>query len=106
MYKKWGNEMIIEKAYFTIHEGLETEFEEAFLKAVKLITSIEGYNHYSLTKSMESERKYVILIEWASLAAHTEGFMKSSQFEEFTAIVDPFLENVEMEHLIPIQTDK
>ena len=98
--------MVIEKACFTIHEGLEAKFEETFREAVKLIASIKGYRHYSLTNSIESERKYVILIEWDSLTAHTEGFMKSSQFQEFTDMMDPFLLNVEMEHLVPIQTDK
>lgn len=98
--------MIIEKAYFVIHEGLETEFEKAFSEAVELIAATNGYQHYSLTKTVESERKYVIFIEWDSLEAHTEGFMKSQRFEQFTNKIDPFLEHVEMEHLVPIRSDK
>ncbi|WP_347550127.1 antibiotic biosynthesis monooxygenase [Pseudalkalibacillus hwajinpoensis] len=97
--------MVIEKAYFTINKGLELDFEEAFTDAVKLIASIPGYQNYRLTKSVEAERKYVIFVEWESLSAHTEGFMESSQFEEFTKLMDPFLANVEMEHLVTIASD-
>lgn len=98
--------MIIEKAYFVIHEGLETEFEKAFSEAVELIAATNGYQHYTLTKSIESDRKYVIFIEWDSLVAHTEGFMNSQRFEQFTKRMDPFLEHVEMEHLAHIHSDK
>ena len=99
-------ELIIEKAYFTIHAGLETKFEEAFAEAVNLIAETKGYHQYTLTKSIESERKYVIFIEWESLADHTEGFMKSNRFMQFTQKIDPFLENAEMEHLVQIKSDK
>ncbi|TKD71404.1 hypothetical protein FBF83_00920 [Pseudalkalibacillus hwajinpoensis] len=99
-------ELITEKAYFTIHEGLETKFEEAFSEAVDLIAATKGYQHYTLTKSIEFDRKYVIFIEWDSLAAHTEGFMNSNRFEQFTKKMDPFLEHVEMEHLVQIHSDK
>ncbi|MDQ0483174.1 antibiotic biosynthesis monooxygenase family protein [Guptibacillus hwajinpoensis] len=98
--------MIIEKAYFVIHERLETEFEKAFSEAVELIAATNGYQHYTLTKSIEAERKYVIFIEWDSLAAHTEGFMNSQRFEQFTKKMDPYLEHVEMEHLVQIHSDK
>ena len=97
--------MIIEKAYFTIHEGLEPKFEETFKEAVRYISETEGYMNYRLLKSVETELKYVILIEWETLASHTEGFMTSDRFEKFTSLVDPFLENVEMEHLAAIHSD-
>lgn len=97
--------MVIEKAIFTIREGLESKFVEAFKEAVPYIAETEGYINYRLLKSVETERKYVILIEWETLASHTEGFMSSDRFEKFTSLVDPFLENVEMEHLAPLQSD-
>ncbi|PFG13298.1 antibiotic biosynthesis monooxygenase family protein [Bacillus sp. es.036] len=97
--------MVIEKAYFTIHEGLESTFEATFKEAVRYIAETAGYIHYRLLKSIESERKYVIFIEWETLASHTEGFMSSDRFEKFTSLVEPFLENVEMEHLTPVHSD-
>ncbi|WP_273835428.1 antibiotic biosynthesis monooxygenase family protein [Guptibacillus sedimenti] len=97
--------MVIEKAYFTIHEGLESKFEATFKEAVRYIAETDRYMNYRLLKSIETERKYVIFIEWETLTSHTEGFMSSVRFEKFTSLVDPFLENVEMEHLAPIDSD-
>ncbi|WP_273852682.1 antibiotic biosynthesis monooxygenase family protein [Guptibacillus spartinae] len=97
--------MVIEKAYFTIHAGLESEFEATFKEAVLFIAETEGYMNYRLLKSIETDRKYIILIEWETLASHTEGFMSSDRFKKFTSLVDPFIENVEMEHLAPLQSD-
>ena len=97
--------MVIEKAYFTIHEGLESKFEATFKEAVRYVAETKGYISYRLLKSIETERKYVILIEWETLVSHTEGFMSSHRFEKFTSLMDPFLESVEMEHLAPLQSD-
>ncbi|WP_377888991.1 antibiotic biosynthesis monooxygenase family protein [Alkalihalobacillus sp. R86527] len=95
--------MVIEKAYFTIHKGMEESFEETFSKAVELISVTPGFINHQLTKSIETESKYVIFVEWDSLAAHTEGFMKSDRFNEFVSMMDPFLDKVEMEHLVPLK---
>ncbi|WP_270182156.1 antibiotic biosynthesis monooxygenase family protein [Alkalihalobacillus sp. CinArs1] len=97
--------MVIEKAAFIVNEGMEKDFEETFMKAVQYISASPGFISHQLTKSIETESKYVIFVEWDSLAAHTEGFMKSDRFNEFVSLMDPFLKNVEMEHLVPITTD-
>ncbi|MCA0988316.1 antibiotic biosynthesis monooxygenase family protein [Guptibacillus algicola] len=94
--------MVIEKACFTVHKGMEEDFEETFSKAVEFISVTPGFINHQLTKSIETKSKYVILVEWDSLEAHTEGFMKSERFNEFVSMMDPFLDTVEMEHLEPI----
>jgi heme-degrading monooxygenase HmoA len=51
-----------------MHEGLESKFEATFKEAVLYIAETDGYMNYRLLKSIETERKYVIFIEWETLA--------------------------------------
>lgn len=95
--------MVIEKAEFTVHNGMEESFVENFSNTVHLITATKGYRKHQLTKSIESENKYVVFVEWDSLAAHTECFMKSERFKEFVHTINPFIDTVEMEHLTQVQ---
>ncbi|UNL83581.1 antibiotic biosynthesis monooxygenase family protein [Priestia koreensis] len=91
--------MIIEHAIFYIHKEKQNEFEEAFKEAATLIAATKGYRSHTLNKSIENDGKYFIFVEWDTVESHMEGFMKSPGFQQFVALMDPFLEKAEMEHL-------
>lgn len=74
----------------SIRPGRETEFEEAFSRARPLISCQPGFGGLSLSRSIESPNLYLLLVEWESVAAHTEGFRKSPEFERWKQLLHPF----------------
>jgi len=69
--------MILEVAILTIKSGLSGEFETAFRKASPIIASMPGYLSHDLKKCVEVDDRYLLLVRWETLEAHTIGFRQS-----------------------------
>ncbi len=82
--------MILEVAILNIIPGKEKEYEAAFAKASKIISSMKGYISHELKKCIEKENRYLLLIDWEGLEDHTEGFRKSKEYKEWKALLHPF----------------
>ena len=86
--------MILEVAILQVIPGKETEFEKSFAKASAIISSMKGYIGHELQKCMEETNKYVLLVKWETLDAHTVGFRESAEYQEWKALLhhyyDPF----------------
>ena len=86
--------MIVEHAILPVRAGSEEEFEAAFSRARPLISVQPGFRSLSLSRSAESPRLYLLLVEWDSVEAHTDGFRKSPEYEQWRALLhhfyDPF----------------
>ncbi len=64
--------MTLEIVQWTAKEGQEVDFEEAFSKAQGYLSQAEGYISHRFFKCIENSRKYVLLVEWSHIEAHTE----------------------------------
>lgn len=84
--------MILEHAILPVRPGLEVEFEVAFAQARRLIRGQPGFVSLSLTRSLESPSRYLLLVEWISVEAHTEGFRKSAEYAEWKRLLHHFYE--------------
>ena len=86
--------MILEVAILNVKSGMSDEFEIAFKQAAKIISSIPGYISHELQKCIEVQNRYILLVRWETLEAHTVGFRKSSQYQEWKRLLhhfyDPF----------------
>ena len=86
--------MILEVAVLNIKAGLSPDFEKAFSMAEKIISSMEGYLSHQLKKCIEEEDKYILLVNWETLEAHTEGFRSSAEYQDWKKLLhhfyDPF----------------
>jgi len=86
--------MILEVATLDVKSGQETDFEQAFDKAQKIITSMKGYRSHQLQRCVENESRYILLVNWETLEDHTKGFRNSEEYQEWKAILhhfyDPF----------------
>ena len=86
--------MILEVAILNIRPGEEASFELAFTEAQMIIRSIKGYRSHQLQRCLERPGRYVLLVNWATLEDHTEGFRKSGQYQEWRELLhhfyDPF----------------
>lgn len=85
--------MILELATIDIKQGTNAEFEQSLEKAQAVISQSKGYLGHQFKKCIEQENRYVLLIRWESLEAHTIGFRESELFKEWRALIGPFFEN-------------
>ena len=86
--------MILEIAVLNVIPGKEKQFETDFAIAGQYISSINGYIKHSLSKCIEQESKYILLVEWQNLEDHTINFRQSAQYQEWKKLLhhyyDPF----------------
>jgi heme-degrading monooxygenase HmoA len=84
--------MILEAAILNIKPGLESEFESAFKQASNIISSIPGYLEHELHKCIENPNKYLLLVKWENLEAHTIGFRTSPEYQKWKKLLHHFYE--------------
>jgi len=88
------NSTILEVAILQIKSGMTADFESNFDKAKAIIGSMPGYQSHTLQKCIEEDHKYILLVNWDSIEYHEEGFRKSTQYQEWRALLhhfyDPF----------------
>ena len=86
--------MILEHAHLDVVPGRESAFEAAFAEATHIISSMPGFRSLRLGRCVERPNRYLLLVEWDSLEAHTEGFRGSPEYQEWRRLLhhfyDPF----------------
>ena len=65
-------------------------FDQAFAQAQRIIASMPGYQGHELQHCVEDDHQYVLLVRWATLQDHTEGFRQGPLFGKWRAIIGPF----------------
>jgi len=77
-----------------VRPGQTQAFEAAFAKAQAIIAASPGYRSHRLEQCVEQPNRYLLLVEWDSLEAHTDGFRGSAPYQEWKALLhhfyDPF----------------
>ena len=86
--------MILEHAPLQVKPGRTAEFETAFGRAKQIIAGMPGFRDLRLSRCIERPGAYLLLVEWDSLEAHTEGFRGSAEYQEWRRLLhhfyDPF----------------
>lgn len=90
------NSAVLEVAILDVISGEEESFEQAFKQAQEIIASMAGYISHQLQRCLEKSNRYILLVNWTSLEAHTEGFRQSNDYQQWRALLhhyyDPFPE--------------
>ncbi|MFN0254819.1 antibiotic biosynthesis monooxygenase family protein [Pedobacter ureilyticus] len=81
---------VLEVAILNVIPNLTAEFETAFAKAERIIASMKGYVSHQLQKCIEDPAKYILLVNWTDLEAHTVGFRGSAEYQEWKALLHHF----------------
>lgn len=84
--------MILEAVMLNVKPNLEDDFEVAFQQASSLIASIDGYLTHELHKCIETQGKYLLLVRWKNLEAHTIGFRSSAEYQQWKKLLHHFYE--------------
>src|SRR5690554_5032391 len=84
--------MITEHALLPVKPGLESEFEETFASARRLIASMPGFQELTLSRGIENSSSYLLLVTWDSVEAHEVGFRGSPEYQEWKRMLHHFYE--------------
>lgn len=79
--------MILEVVLLDIKETMDKEFEQSFSIAQEILSSIDGYISHQLQKCIEKENRYILLVQWETLQAHTVNFRESKQYLEWKELL-------------------
>ncbi len=84
--------MILEAVMLSVKPNLEADFEAAFQQASSIIASSDGYLSHELHRCIEAQGKYLLLVKWETIEAHTIGFRSSTQYQEWKNLLHHFYE--------------
>ena len=86
--------MILEHALLQVRPGMEAQFEAAMREALPLIAATPGFIKLDVRPCLEAKGRYLLLVEWETLEAHTQGFRGSERYGEWKRrlhhFYDPF----------------
>ena len=95
--------MILEVATLNVRVGESMAFEQAFSQAQNIISSMPGYVSHQLQRRLESQDKYLLLVQWQRLEDHTIGFRQSRQYQDWKNLLHHFYEPFPtVEHYEPV----
>ena len=85
---------VLEHALLPVRPGQEEAFEAAFARARPLVAASPGLRSLRLSRCLERPSVYLLLVEWDTVEAHTQGFRRSPAYTEWRALLhgfyDPF----------------
>ncbi|GAC20521.1 antibiotic biosynthesis monooxygenase family protein [Paraglaciecola arctica] len=102
--------MILEQAVLDVIPGKQQAFEQAFQQAQKIISALPGYICHELHKCIETDNRYLLLVQWQTLEDHSIGFRQSSDYKKWKALLhyfyQPFPVVEHYQSLIPFRIKK
>ena len=84
--------MILEVAMLTIRPGESAAFEAAFREAQAIIAAMPGYLSHTLSRCLEVQDRYLLLVQWRALEDHTVGFRQSAEYQDWKRLLHHFYE--------------
>ncbi|WP_441246156.1 antibiotic biosynthesis monooxygenase family protein [Kitasatospora sp. McL0602] len=84
--------MILESAILDVLPGQEDAFLAAFAEAKPLISVQRGFRSLELRRCLDEGRgaRFLLQVEWETLADHTEGFRGSAEYQQWRALLHHF----------------
>jgi heme-degrading monooxygenase HmoA len=77
--------MVLEVALIEVEPGQEDAFAAAYAAARELVATTPGCRSVRMTRGIESPSRFVLLVEWDSVAAHVDNFRASDRFPAWRA---------------------
>jgi len=91
--------MVLEIAVFTVTPGHADAFAEAYGQARAQLTESPGCRSTRMTRGVEDPDRFVLMVEWDTLEAHTEGFRGSERFTQWRALIGPHFDSADVQHV-------
>jgi len=95
--------MVLEVAILDVIPSMQDEFQEAFRLASPLIAASAGYISHELRKCVETQNRYLLLVQWQTLEDHTVGFRGSERYLQWKDLLHKFYDPFpSVEHYVSV----
>jgi heme-degrading monooxygenase HmoA len=95
--------MVLEHALLHVASDRAAEFENAFTDASAIISSMPGFLSLTLSRGVEQPNVYVLLVHWAKIEDHVQGFRQSPEYLQWKALLHHFYDPFPVvEHFVPV----
>jgi heme-degrading monooxygenase HmoA len=84
--------VIIEHALLRVRGGQAANFEAAMAQAKPLIAASPGFLGIEVRAASEESGLYLLLVRWADIASHRDGFRNSERYQQWRALLHGFYE--------------
>jgi len=84
--------MVTEIADIAVLPERQEGFADAVREGLGFVAQTPGFRGARLTRCVETPTRFVLLIEWDSVEAHTVAFRQSGNFARWRAVVGPFFD--------------
>ena len=84
--------MVPEHALLSVKPEQEDDFVATFTQAKTIIAAMPGFVRLTLSKCLERDSTYLLLVEWSRLEDHTVGFRGSPEYQQWRRMLHHFYE--------------
>jgi heme-degrading monooxygenase HmoA len=82
--------MVLEVALIDVTAGQEDGFAAAYGEAHPILAGTPGCRSVRMTRGIETPSRFVLLVEWDSVAAHEENFRATERFAAWRTLIGPY----------------
>ena len=79
--------MVLEVALIDVVPGMEDAFAASYRLGHPVLAGTPGCRSVRMTRGVESPSRFVLLVEWDSVEAHTENFRETERFAQWRALI-------------------
>jgi heme-degrading monooxygenase HmoA len=95
--------MVLEVALIDVMPGHEDDFAAAYAQGREILATTPGCRSVRMTRGVETPSRFVLLVEWDSVAAHEENFRATERFSRWRALIGPhFASPPLVEHFVDL----
>jgi heme-degrading monooxygenase HmoA len=80
--------MVLEVALIDVTPGAEEGFRTSYGQAREVLSGSPGCQRVRMTQGIETPTRFVLLVEWADVAAH-DAFRSGDGFAQWRALIGP-----------------
>ena len=82
--------MVLEVADIRVTPGSGDDFVAAYHGVRDLLAATDGCRSVRMTRGVDSPDRFVLLVEWDSVAAHEQNFRATERWVAWRAAIGPF----------------
>ncbi|GAB2961135.1 antibiotic biosynthesis monooxygenase [Micromonospora polyrhachis] len=82
--------MVLEVALIDVVPGQEEAFASAYAKGHEVLAGTPGCRSVRMTRGIESPTRFVLIVEWDSVAAHEQNFRATERFTTWRSLIGPY----------------
>jgi heme-degrading monooxygenase HmoA len=83
---------VLEVAVLNIREGQADAFMMALRAATPIIAASQGFGGLELRRCVEHDHRFLLLVNWDTVASHETGFRGSPGYQEWKRLLHHFYE--------------